>query len=296
MDDLVPHGARWRTLGGFSGALVLLVEDRDGRRYVRKVVGDPAHNGALKAQIDRQELIVQVLPDPLRIPAIIATGYVHSRYFIDMQLIDGLDGVTFLRTASLNDVRRFTDALVEYIGTAESRRSPVPVNPDSFEQGVANKIADLRCKLETDSEALEVLEEIERQTARVVYPGATTLCHGDLTLENLLVDRDGTIWFIDLLPPPFEHVWFDLAKLEQDLAGGWYLRSHDQLDAGVRTFLLGAVRSATSVGSYETARVSLLALTFARILPYAKERSDRDFVMKRIRSTLADGLRMRRSR
>ena len=40
-----------------------------------------------------------------------------------------------------------------------------------------------------------------------------TLCHGDLTLENMMVGPDGTIWFVDLLDSPFEHYWQDVAKM-----------------------------------------------------------------------------------
>src|SRR5204863_8802633 len=95
-----------------------------------------------------------------------------------------------------------------------------------------------------------------------------TLCHGDLTLENMMVDRDGQIWAIDLLDAPYEHYWFDFAKLNQDLEGGWYLRHQPAISAAVRQYLrercLSTVLELDS--SYESVHNPLMAITFARIL------------------------------
>jgi hypothetical protein len=52
-----------------------------------------------------------------------------------------------------------------------------------------------------------------------------SLCHGDLTVENMLMCDDGGIVFIDLLDGNLDSVWMDVAKLLQDLHSGWSLRS-----------------------------------------------------------------------
>ena len=76
---------------------------------------------------------------------------------------------------------------------------------------------------------------------RAIGTIATTFCHGDLTLENMVIDRDGRIWLIDLLDSPLEHHWQDVAKLHQDLTGGWYLRRVAPIARSALDFVSGAV-------------------------------------------------------
>lgn len=285
-ERLAPPGSRHQLLSGYSGATVLLIEELSGDRYVRKVAAGAGGNERLADQIVRLTEFSSRVGSLVRSPTIRATGTIDGRAFADMEVVDGLDGVTFLRTASLIDVRRFTATLVQYLRLAADSDPVGKPSTSSFADGFSRKIVELRSTLADDAESLTLLGELEASTIGVTFPTGATLCHGDLTLENLLVDRSGSVWMIDHSSPPFEHVWFDIAKIEQDLAGGWYLRSHEQLDAGVRTFVLSAVRSAADPSAYGAARQALLGLTFARILPYTRDQQAREFVLERIRSVL----------
>lgn len=40
-----------------------------------------------------------------------------------------------------------------------------------------------------------------------------TFCHGDLTLENVLIDSDQRLWYIDPNPGKYMSYWLDLGKL-----------------------------------------------------------------------------------
>jgi hypothetical protein len=53
-------------------------------------------------------------------------------------------------------------------------------------------------------------------------PGSA--CHGDMTLENLLLPQNRNTVFIDCDEPFISSYWLDLAKLCQDIDGHWCLR------------------------------------------------------------------------
>ena len=64
-------------------------------------------------------------------------------------------------------------------------------------------------------------------------------CHGDLTLENILLHQRRTV-FIDCDETFASSYWLDLSKLFQDVDGHWCLR-HLYLDAPTGTALVNAI-------------------------------------------------------
>ena len=49
-------------------------------------------------------------------------------------------------------------------------------------------------------------------------------CHGDLTLENILLTAGKTVGLIDCDEAFVSSWWLDFGKLFQDIAGHWCLR------------------------------------------------------------------------
>jgi Ser/Thr protein kinase RdoA (MazF antagonist) len=131
-----------------------------------------------------------------------------------------------------------------------------------------------------------MVENLLERTSRFELPDriAVTACHGDMTLENIVVTRSGGIVFIDLLDSFFEHGLADFAKLDQDLSGGWYARKSQPLPISlvehVRRELcaLGATLYPEAFGL----SALLTCIHFARIIPYAKQETERDFVTDRL--------------
>jgi aminoglycoside/choline kinase family phosphotransferase len=109
-------------------------------------------------------------------------------------------------------------------------------------------------------------------------------CHGDLTLENLMVDRDGRVWLVDFLDSPFEHPWQDYVKLQQDIEGGWYLRKGLRMGPAImsyaRQWLLEII--AEIAPDYSKYAPTLAAVNFSRILPYTRTPEERAFVIERV--------------
>jgi aminoglycoside phosphotransferase (APT) family kinase protein len=122
-------------------------------------------------------------------------------------------------------------------------------------------------------------------------------CHGDLTLENILLTTGKSIAFIDCDDPFVSSYWLDFGKLFQDIDGHWCIRTlYEPGAGGVR--LLGARQKLDMLG----ARLRLLAadlddrlvarlpqltaLSLYRAIPYARSNSLISFLCRRIARVL----------
>ena len=282
LDEATADLTSWRVLPGVSGASVILGTVDEHNWFVRKVARTPEMNARLARQAAKQDRFAAAQTGALRSPPVLREGETAGRYFFEMPMVIGVDGATFLRRASYVDVVRLADELVAYLQDAAAS-TPCDVQASSLAVALDAKLGEVRVRspLLDDSlyERLEVAVRVVRDLGEV----RPTWCHGDLTLENLIVDADGTIWVVDLLDAPFEHYWHDVAKLHQDLDGGWYLRHGPPIAAGVRHYLsrrlLDGAREIDPM--YETVHAPLVAMTFVRILPYVSG-AEAEFVRDRI--------------
>jgi len=221
-DPLLSGIVNFRELSGFSGARVLLVT-RDGRHwFVRKAARDAQQSSRLSLQLKKQKAFEKVAKCSLRTPAILDEGEIDGCYFVDMEFIRGIDGVNFLRQASYAEVIEFTNQLTIYLERAAASK---PLNSG----GCATLFDALFTKLCQVHRATNLLNStvlshlfLRLDELRNLRDLNETLCHGDLTLQNMIIDDQKQIWVVDLLDSPFEHYWQDVAKLHQDLSGSWF--------------------------------------------------------------------------
>jgi len=255
---------------------------------VRKIAAQPSLSAQLREQIERQQTF-QSAQDVLLVPSILDEGASAGRYFADMEAIAGFDAVTYLRSAPLSAIRALADRLAHYLADAASKPPITPSQSGNLRAGLSKKLNELEARLgSSDSSTALALEGLRAVVSCLPCTKSTTVCHGDLTLENLLIDRDARLWALDLTAPPFEHVWFDVAKLGQDLNGGWYLRSGPPIPASVRDCVLRQIDSVVDLPGTEVL-AALEAISFARILPYASAH-DRPFVLERVRALATKAL------
>ena len=118
-------------------------------------------------------------------------------------------------------------------------------------------------------------------------------CHGDLSLENILLTAGKSVAFIDCDAPWVSSFWLDFGKLFQDIEGHWCLRGlylgrqpNVQLANALQKLeQLGAVLRplAASVDPALPPRLSqLAALNLFRAIPYAQETALVAFLCRRI--------------
>jgi aminoglycoside phosphotransferase (APT) family kinase protein len=283
-DAILRDAVEVRKLSGLSGAQVFLIT-KDSRHWiVRKAAQTPANSPRLQGQARKQAAFSRAMQDIISTPQILDEGEVDGRFYYDMEFVRGPDATSFLLRASYDDVAQFADRLCSYIQLA-AQRPPLaaPVHRGLFE-ALFSKICEVQHN--TGLISPDNLSRLFLALDRVRRLGDVppTLCHGDLTLQNMVVGQGGTIWVVDLLDSPFEHYWQDVAKLHQDLSGGWYLLEQPPVAQCVLDFVSRRLLQAAEQlhESYPQLHALLVASTFVRILPYARTPEETQFVTERI--------------
>jgi aminoglycoside phosphotransferase (APT) family kinase protein len=282
-DPMLFDAAEARMLSGLSGARVVLMT-RDGTHWiVRKAARDAVDSARLRRQLAKQLAFESAQGGVIRAPSVLAEGEIDGRFYFDMEFVRGADGVSYLRRATYGEVTALADRLCGYLDEIAER--PARADHGTLFDALYTKLCTVQRKTsQLDGDTLASLflslEHLRVATAEL----RPTACHGDLTLENLVVDANGTFWLLDFLDAPYEHWWQDVTKLHQDLEGGWYLRGQPPIARGVLDYLSRRLISAATAreASYAQVHALLLACTFVRILPYARSPEELAFVKARI--------------
>jgi len=284
-DPLVAEARAVRQLSGLSGARVYMMTRDDRTWFVRKGAATSEHNERLQRQAQKQSALRVGLPGVVRTPRILDEGTIDGRYYFDMEVVQGVDAATYLRTSDYAGVRRFTAELCDYLRAAAALPPLLmPASPRTLFDYLYSRVCDVQAL--TSALSAEVLSSVlvGLDQVRASADPQMTLCHGDLTLENIVVDHDGRLWFLDLLDAPFESYRQDVAKLHQDLDGGWYLRRQPAIARCVGEYVGKLIfqTAARLDPSYGTLHPVLMAATFIRIIPYVPDAESRAFVLERV--------------
>ena len=272
-------------LSGFSGADVAVLSTHQ-RPFVRKAARTPAANPALQRQAQRQAWLSGLLTEGARTPEVIGDGLVDGCFYFDMTFVPGRDAATYLGACDFSAVAAFADRVESLLlhlsaQTAEPDRSAAPSR-----EALLNKVAEIDQR--TGGAFTHLTEPLGAVLSRLepaLFTGRPTAVHGDLTFENVLIDRGGQLWLIDAIDGPFTHYWLDLAKLFQECEGLWHLHRGRAIAVSVVSYLRSRWMAAAKVldPGYPFVHYPLLALTFARILPYARTPDDTRFLEHRVR-------------
>ena len=117
-------------------------------------------------------------------------------------------------------------------------------------------------------------------------------CHGDLTLENIIVTTNNELYLIDFLDSFYDSWMIDIAKLLQDLELKWSYRfSEDDSNREIRLLiakeaLLNRIRVMDNGQEIIRNVYSILLLNILRILPYSKDDITIIFIEESLNHTL----------
>lgn len=267
--------------GGHSGAEVVLHSDgRDS--FVRKSARGPAQNARLVRQAVKQRLFAA---QGFAFPPVRATGTdAARRAFFDMD---------YVPARSLGDLARHQapfDAAVVVAAVARAAE----IFRDGAEEPLPSSA--FHRKIEDIAAAAAPSALLARVTGRLQVMDWSGIpaspSHGDMTFENILVTPDAQVVFIDC-DEPFASSWqLDLAKLFQDAAGGWCIRSEPSIGAAERLVELGrAFRAlARSLDPALPERLNqFAALHLLRTVPYAESAETASFAVRAAARVLGIG-------
>lgn len=268
---------RSSNLGGHSGCMVLLCEENDNTAFVRKIAGSPDYNERLKTQAVKQE---KFKSEHLKTPSVIRKGYTdEGLFYFDMEYVRGITLAEYIRTIEIGRIRGYVELLLKDIVEITDHKTG---NPEIF----MNKIISLRPVFEhihskTACRALKLLAG--HDWSRFCFSD----CHGDLTLENIIV-KDGQLWLIDFLDS-FYNCWIlDVSTLMQDVQTMWSYRN-EQAEINTlirliifRDMLMEKIQELS--GNLYIEVYYALLLKLLRIFPYTHDISTLSFLEEKVKS------------
>lgn len=279
-------------LSGLSGAGTWRCRTPGGEYFVHKVATSGHQSLRLNAQRQKQERAAWCLPSGFRTPKVYRHGDLDGQAFFDMEWVTGRAAPDYLATASVPEVRAFAERLAAYLQWAWSTPPLHEVGSRDILDALQSRLDSIITRARSECLGYRTLVLLEYLRNQVLKPDLTasfqpSFCHGDLTLENMIVDTRGQIWLLDWLDAPYEHMLFDVAKLYQDIWAGWYTRTYRPIAPYVLAHLTRTVRQQVNIVEQESVnhrklREVILATTFARILPYTSTHRDFEFVAQRL--------------
>jgi aminoglycoside phosphotransferase len=285
-----PGGTR-RALLGYSGADLTLIEHPAGA-LVRKQARRVEQNDRLRAQAAK---LAWAQAAGLACPALRDTGTEAGLYWFEMDYVPGESLANGLISGRAIDWPRVAAQVLAILGRMQAAAGAA-IEPAAFRL----KLADIARRCAGPAALRPMIPRIERAVTAMCamdWSGVPdSPCHGDMTLENMLLRSDGSVVFIDFdVPEPSSFV-LDIGKLYQDLLGQWFLRQVALRDPDGVELLNARLNLARAAGHFDAALAALMpgqnrigqlaAFHLLRTLPYATDAAVPGFVLGRVEALL----------
>lgn len=242
---------------GHSGCYLHLTDDN----RVVKTSNTLAYNKRLELQAKKQSEFRNKL---IKTPEILSQEYVAGFYSFTMNYIPGRTLAAKLTSEPIFDTIRYLDKLISFIQS----------NLDNQEGLEEKKVILEKFK------SIQTNHELPKYISKWIISVIDTIkipkgyCHGDLTLENIIVFNDD-IYLIDFLDSYIMTPFQDVSKLFQEVYGLWSFRNNLQLNylTVVRlNHIKKRIISQLNLSRNDLITVDLLTvMNFVRIIPYTKD-------------------------
>lgn len=275
-------------LTGHSGCKLSLYRKVDGL-FVRKISGDISYNKRLEYQCRKQSSFSK---KGFFVPKVFDQGYDKDGFFyFDMEFVNCQSMAKHFYTIRMGDIPSIIDFMFKSLPIREGKK----VN--SVSESISQKLFELQSKLLNSSpevfDAIQILKQ--HDFANVPHSD----CHGDLTLENIMITESGKIYLIDLLDSFFDSWIVDVAKILQDIDLHWSYRS-EKMDANLELHLLVAKEEIINRilqmpdGAHILNDVyHMLLLNVLRIFPYTKDEKTVHYLNHSIQKTINQIIKIR---
>lgn len=261
---------------GNSGCTLDLISSRTS--VIRKKSFSYEYNSRLEKQMNLQLVFED---ENVKSPEVYDSGYLNDLFFFDMKYINGNTFVQWIRYSDIACLKKTTNLIMSQIINNKKLHNKINTT-----EVINTKMNQLINKL-IDSDFCQILESNKSLIMNYdwnIIP--ISVCHGDLTLENIIISEEGSIYYIDFLDS-FLSTWLiDVAKLLQDSLLYWSLRYNQNIiDANyslrlqaVTKIILSTIRF--KFGDYYIGAVyRLLLLNIFRIIPYVNDLETKKWIL-----------------
>lgn len=213
-------------------------------------------------------------------PRVLRDGYQGDKYYFDMEYIKGETLAHLIAGAPANLI----DYYIRKIVDSFNFDNKVNIAAQSI---FLEKIKSTEEKIiEHEYYNHKTIKDAIRCCMNTDFSGVpTSECHGDLTLENIIISND-TIYLIDFLDSFYDSWMIDVAKLMQDIVLGWSFRLSEN-NSNIRPRLIAAQASLSNIlneQGIDDRQLQLihniLKLNLLRILPYTSDTPTLKFIIR----------------
>jgi len=272
-----------KLLNGFSGCKVLLCQGK-GKYFVRKISKSKEYNFRLKIQMEKQKFFFEnVAGGRISTPQVMGEGSEKGLFYFDMDYIDGISLVEKIYNSRKEEIEELAKVLLSTLNLIHKvKSSKEEIN---LEEKFTEKIKSISSSINKEEKTILIQIMTQFKGLPVLKK---TFCHGDFTLENVIYNKkDGKYYLIDFLDSFVDHSWMDVAKLFQDIEGEWFLLRNPLLDKRImkikNDFLKEIILKSKGIREgYSLYNKPFFLMTFARILPYANKKEEKEFIKERL--------------
>lgn len=267
-------------LNGHSGCQVLLRRGNDNY-YVIKKSKDKRYNQRLEIQCQKQKCEHIGLFDSAKV---YRQYYDYNNLFcFEMQYISGITLAEYMRTIQLNKIKDIADLFGAMIPNCM-------IYDKSAYKAFKKKVVDLKQIICIDHfaiyKAFAILQDYSWDYIMC------SPCHGDLTLENMIVSQKQVV-LIDYLDSFYDSWLIDFAKIFQDIEIYWHYRYEEKLENNLkirlfslRELLLSRLYRLKDGIKLINSMYHILLLNLLRIVPYAFDEKTKEFLLESISYTI----------
>lgn len=256
---------------GHSGCKIEAIP-KNGTIIVRKTSSSQEYNSRLEAQCKKQSAYVS---DVLRVAQVRGEGYIGTAYYFDMDYINGKSLSEYMESIKLCEIQNLAKVLLSSVSEGEYDKNAKEVflkKINSVVDTIINRQGGCDCELaDAVSRASEILRTYQWDC---IVPSP---CHGDFTLENMIVADDGSLWLIDFLDSFYDSWMIDVAKILQDVELLWSYR-YSSVDNNLfirltilRCAIIEKISAMPDGEEMLDATYHILLLNILRIVPYAHD-------------------------
>lgn len=195
---------------GISGCNLQLID----RQVLRKISPSVNYNYRLQQQYKKQ-LFFNSLSSSVNVPTVFDTGYINDVFYFDMQYIDGKLFHEEFQKVSKYTLDIYISKILSHISYCKHLN--IGYKEIDTKSAVINKIVSLQQNTNYPDLVRYLIEFVYNKNFPSLWE---TICHGDLTLSNVLF-KNGEIYLLDFLDSYIESYVMDIVKLKQDLVYGW---------------------------------------------------------------------------
>lgn len=269
-------------LGGHSGCKIYLIESDDGRNFVRKISKDKEYNSRLQVQCNKQALYIG---SKIKAPKVLRSGVTdEDLFFFDMEYVQGITLAEYIRNIEIGKIKGLVDALVDNVDKEKY------VEKNEANTIFIKKFSDLQLKLAGNNMVID--EAFNLLMSHDWSPFSHSFCHGDMTLENIIVKND-ELYFIDFLDSFYDSYLMDFGTLLQDVQVMWSYRKDKNVDMNLilrlvvfRDLLIDSICEKNESLVKEVYFALLQKLV--RILPYTNDELTWKFLLEEIKLVIKE--------